>query len=93
MIYINYLLLLFLRDLIKLCNRLNCDIKNKVDQNDVYKVIEDIKDCFFAYITNRETRESLMIEMGTRFNVNKENVNKIISILNSNTISNNISLS
>ena len=37
-------------------------------------LLEDIKDCFFAYIPNKDTRDKLMIEIGAKFNINKTDV-------------------
>jgi hypothetical protein len=66
---------LSLRNLLKLCSRLkmtdNCETQSKI-----YAIIQDITDCFLAFVPNKTVRNSLSIEIGAFFNVNQDEVKK-----------------
>jgi hypothetical protein len=64
---------LSLRDLLKLCDRLkmvdNCETQAKINA-----IIQDVIDCFLAFISNRQLRNAVSIEVGAFFNVNTDEV-------------------
>jgi midasin len=64
---------LSLRDLLKLCVRLRL-VDNCETQANINAIIQDIIDCFLAFISNKALRNSMSIEIGAFFNVNKDEV-------------------
>lgn len=69
---------LSLRDLLKVCNRLN-GIENYQDISRVYMLINDIMDCFVSFISNKFIRIELAIAIGAKFNFNRDEITSFIS--------------
>ncbi len=49
-------------------------MKTHDENSQVLMLIQDIKDCFLAYISDKEIREQLLIEIGVKFNISKNDV-------------------
>lgn len=64
----------YFRDVLKLCDRLNN--YNIYDAKDaVFSLIRDVADCFIGYISNKQIRDNLMFDIGTQFNISRNDVN------------------
>jgi midasin len=75
--------ILSLRDLLKLCERLDrllSDSTRDQNQEKIIHVLKDIYECFVYFISNKQLREELAVQIGARFNLNKSIiVNNIIT--------------
>lgn len=68
---------LSLRDLLKLFDRLN-SINDAEDRKTVLLILNDVYDLFLSWIQDKQTRLEFAVNIGAKFNINREEVLNLI---------------